>query len=117
MAREADGRYQLAFGHRRVEALRGLSARELWGTTVTLKVQPLTDKQMAHFALAENRAREDLTPVEEISAWAKVLREIPGETIQSLADAVRVDRTTMSKNLSILNLPPAGAGVGATPAR
>ena len=105
MAREVGGRYQLAFGHRRIEALRGLNAVGQWGTTVTLKVQELTDEQMAFIALSENRAREDLTPAEEISAWAKVLREIPGVTIQSLADAVGVDRTTMSKNLAILNLP------------
>ena len=107
MARQVEGRYQLAFGHRRIAALRGLHADELWGTTVTLKIQELTDEQMAFIALSENRAREDLTPAEEISAWAKVLREIPGVTIQSLADAVGVDRTTMSKNLSILNLPSA----------
>ena len=107
MARQVEGRYQLAFGHRRIEALRGLSACGKWGTTATIKVQPLTDQQMAYIALAENRAREDLTPAEEIRAWAKVLREIEGVTIQSLADAVGVDRTTMSKNLSILNLPPA----------
>ena len=106
MARQVEGRYQLAFGHRRIEALRGLSACGKWGTTATIKVQPLTDQQMAYIALAENRAREDLTPAEEIRAWAKVLREIEGVTIQSLADAVGVDRTTMSKNLSILNLPP-----------
>ena len=105
MAREVDGRYQLAFGHRRIEALRGLHAVGQWGATATLKVQELTDEKLALIALSENRSREDLTPAEEISAWAKVLREIPGVTIQSLADTVGVDRTTMSKNLAILNLP------------
>ena len=107
MARPANGRYQIGFGHRRVEALRGLRAGGQWGDTVVMKVKELTDKEMAFIALSENRAREDLTPAEEISAWAKALREIPDVTIQSLADAVGVDRTTMSKNLAILQLPQA----------
>ena len=106
MARDRGGRYQLAFGHRRVEAVRGLHRAGKWGGTVLLRVQDLSDKQMAFIALTENRAREDLTPAEEISAWAKVLRDIEGVTIQSLADTVGVDRTTMSKNLAILDLPP-----------
>ena len=105
MARHKEGRYQLAFGHRRIEAVRGLNSTGQWGETVTLKVRDLTDREMAFIALAENRAREDLTPAEEIHAWAKALREIDGLTIQSLADAVRVDRTTMSKNLAIVKLP------------
>ena len=107
MARHKNGRYELAFGHRRIEALRALSSEGKWGETVTLKVRELTDTQMAFIALSENRAREDLTPAEEIHAWAKALREIDGLTIQSLADAVGVDRSTMSKNLAIVRLPPA----------
>ena len=107
MARPAgDGvRYQLAHGHRRVEALRYLHESDRWGATVRLKVEQLSDQDMAYISLSENRARKDLTPAEEISAWAKVLREIEGVTIQSLADKVGVDRTTMSKNLAILDLP------------
>ena len=105
LAREQDGRFQLAFGHSRVEALKNLNRKGDWGPSVRLKVADLSDEDMAYIALAENRARKDLTPAEEIVAWAKVLREIPGVTIQSLADKVGVDRTTMSKNLAILDLP------------
>ena len=104
-AREKDGRYQLAFGHCRVETLRGLYERGEWEPTVKLKIVDLTDEQMAYIALTENRARRNLTPAEEISAWAKVLKEVAGVTIQGLADKVGVDRTTMSKNLAILDLP------------
>ena len=104
-AREKEGRYELAYGHTRVEALRGLHATAQWGPTVTLKVSPHTDEDMAYMVMEENRSRKDLTAAEEISGWAKILREIPGVTIQSLADRAGVDRTTMSKNLAILDLP------------
>ena len=105
LSRRAEGYFQLAFGHSRIEALKLLREREEWGPTVRLKVADLSDEDMAFIALTENQARKNLTPAEEISAWAKVLREIEGVTIQSLADRVGVDRTTMSKNLAILDLP------------
>ena len=97
--------YQLAFGHCRIDALRLLQEQGKWGATVRLKVQQLTDDEMAYIALSENSARQDITPAEQIRAWAKAITEIPGITIQSLADKVGIDRTTMSKNLAILDLP------------
>ena len=105
MARKSDNYYQLAFGHCRVDALRGLQEQEKWGSTVTVKVAPLTDQQMAYIALSENSARKDVTPIEQITAWAKALREIPDVTIQGLADKVGIDRGVMSRYLTILELP------------
>ena len=105
MARHKGGKYQLAFGHSRIEALRGLHAQGKRHSRVNLKVAKLADEDMAYIALTENRVRKDLAPAEELAAWAKVLSEIEGVTIQSLADKVGVDRSTMSKNLSILALP------------
>ena len=99
------GKVQLAFGDCRVAALRGLHADGRHNSRATLKIANLTDEAMAYIALAENTDRKDLSPAEKISAWAKVLREIEGVTIQSLADKVGVDRSTMSKNLAVLNLP------------
>ena len=96
--------YQLAFGHSRIAALRLLHSRKEWPATVTVKVAELSDEEMAYIALSENRARKDLTALEELSAWSRAL-EIDGVTIQSLADRVGVDRSTMSKNLAILKLP------------
>ncbi len=96
--------YQLAFGHSRIATLRLLHERKQWPANVTVKVAALSDPDMAYIALSENRARKDLTALEELSAWARAL-EIEQVTIQSLADRVGVDRTTMSKNLAILKLP------------
>ena len=111
MARRKENLFQLAFGHRRIDAIRGLHENGQWGPAVRLKVAELSDEDMAYIALSENRARKDLAPAEEITAWAKVLREIPGVTIQSLADKVGIDRSTMSKNLAILNLPDSVLGL------
>ena len=58
MARKSDSYYQLAFGHCRIDALRGLQEQEKWGSTVKVKVVPLTDQQMAYIALSENSARQ-----------------------------------------------------------
>ena len=107
MARPSgDGvRYQLAFGHTRIEALRLLQESGRWGNSVLIKVEDLSDERMAYVALSENRARKQLTPMEEISAWAKAVREIDQVTVQSLADRVGLDRSTMSRQLAILDLP------------
>jgi len=107
MARPAgDGvRYQLAFGHTRVEALRLLQGGGRWEGGVRVKVKELTDEEMAYIALSENRARKNLTPLEEIRACARAIQEIDGITVQSLADRVGVDRSTMSNNLRLLRLP------------
>ena len=96
--------YQLAFGHSRIAALRLLHDRKEWPATVMVKVADLTDEEMAYIALSENRARKDLSALEELTAWAKAL-EIDGVTLQSLADRVNIHQSTMSKNLSVLKLP------------
>ena len=101
---DGDDAYQLAFGHSRIAALRLLHERKQWPATVTVKVSDLSDEEMAYIALSENRARKDLTALEELSAWSKAL-EIDKVTIQSLADRVGVHYSTMSKNLAILKLP------------
>ena len=105
LLRPSGERYQLAFGHRRLAALEFLRIRNEWSDTVLAKVADLTDEQMAYAALSENKKRKDLTAVEEIRAWAKAIEEIDNITIQGLADRVGVDRTTMSKNLTLLELP------------
>ena len=104
LTRPVDDGFQLAFGHSRVAALRLLHSRKEWPATVTVSVSELTDEEMAYIALSENRARKDLTALEELTAWSRAL-EIDGVTVQSLADKVGVHQSTMSKNLAILKLP------------
>lgn len=74
------GRVQLAFGHRRVAAIRLLVAEGRWAGPVPISVRPLTNAAMAILALAENRKRQDITSLEESRAWRKALNEIEGLT-------------------------------------
>ena len=101
------GRIQLAFGHRRVEAARLLISDGRWphGAAVPIKIVPDDDRSMAMAALVENTEREDISRLEELRAYSKALEEIPELTIQGLASSIDLDRTTLSKNLSILQLP------------
>lgn len=98
-------RYQLAHGHSRVAAVRLLHESDRWGSSILVKVDNLSDDQMAYIALSENRARKNLTTIEEISAWAKAVRDIDAITIQSLADRVGIDRGVMSRYIDVLDLP------------
>ena len=102
---DAAGRFQLAFGHRRVDGLQVLRSRGDWGDTVTVVLADLTDAEMAYYALGENSTRRDITPAEQIRAWSRALREIEDTTIQALADRAGIARATMSKSLAILDLP------------
>ncbi len=92
-------RYQLAFGHYRVAALR-LLGRE----AVDVEVRHLSDAEMAVIALVENVKRIDVRPIEQYRAWKKAL-DIEGMTIQWLADSIGLDRSTISNYLRLLQLP------------
>ena len=108
LGREAEGgRVQTAFGHRRIAAVRLLIRRDRWqhGTAVPMKISPISDEQMAMYALTENTEREDISRSDELRAYQKALDEISGLTIQELARRVKLDRTTLSKNLAVLQLP------------
>ena len=48
---DAADRFQLAFGHRRVDGLQVLRSRGDWGDTVTVVLADLTDAEMAYYAL------------------------------------------------------------------
>ena len=105
LLRPVDGdRFQSAFGHRRIEAVRLLRSQGKWGDQVPAKLADISDEQMAYMALAENGTRKDISPVETLTAWKNAL-EIPGVTITELAARVGIDRTTMSSQLAVLDLP------------
>lgn len=97
----ADGKvsYELAYGHRRMAALRVLELEEH-----DLVVRELSDAEMAIIALTENVQRKDLTPIETYRAWAKAL-QIDGLSVVELASKLGLDRSTVSNNLRLLRLP------------
>ncbi len=103
--RTADGRIQLAFGHRRVAAIRLLYDKGEWERSIDMDVdEEITDEEMAVMALSENVARRQLTQIEVVRAHRRAVDET-GLSIQSLADKLGVSRGALSNNLRVLDLP------------
>ena len=101
--RREHGVVQLAFGHRRVEAIRLLVKQGKWQGGVPIVLRDLTDQQMAIFALEENAKRKDINPLEQLQSYRKVIDDGLMNVAQ-LADSVGQARPTVSNNLRILNL-------------
>ena len=99
------GGVQLAFGHRRVAAIKLLIEQGKWnGTTVPIVIRPLTDREMAVFAFEENRKRTDISPLDELMGYRKVIED-GLLTIQDMADTLGMARPTLSNRLRLLKLP------------
>ena len=101
--RREHGVVQLAFGHRRVEAIRLLASQGKWQGGVPIVLRDLTDQQMAIFALEENAKRKDINPLEQLQSYRKVIDD-GLMNVSQLADSVGQARPTVSNNLRILNL-------------
>jgi len=99
------GKYELAFGMTRCEAVKVLLQEGGWQGGVPVEVRTLTDAEMAITALAENGQRKDLTPLEQYRACQRALDTIPDLTITALAEPLGVERSTLSNNLRVLKLP------------
>ena len=98
------GRVQSAFGHRRTAACRLLHAEGKAGPQIEMDVAELTDEQMAIMALTENERRKQLTQIEVLRAHKRAIDET-SLTVQDLADRLGLDRSTVSNNLRVLELP------------
>jgi ParB family transcriptional regulator, chromosome partitioning protein len=105
----AEGRYQVAFGHRRLRA-----ASEL-GRPVRCIVKPLTDRELVIAQGQENSARADLSFIER-SRFAQALEEA-GYDRPTIMTALSVDKTVLSRMISVVNALPADliAAVGPAP--
>jgi ParB/RepB/Spo0J family partition protein len=101
---KADGRIQLAHGHRRVAACRIRAQRGSAPWQIEMETAVLTDEEMVLIALSENVERQQLTDIEVVRAHKRAVAET-SITIQALADKIGVDRATLSNNLRVLDLP------------
>lgn len=69
--RMKDGKVQLVYGHRRLQALKLLGYKE-----VEIEIDDLTDEAMAYQSLAENFQREDLTDLEKAEGIQQILQRL-----------------------------------------
>lgn len=91
--------YYIIAGERRVRACKRLGL-----TTIPAVVRDIDDKVMAEIALLENLQREDLTIIEEATAY-QTLIERYDLTQQELADRLGKSRAHIANALRMLKLP------------
>lgn len=96
--REAEGRYQIVYGRRRLIALREL------GQPVKALVRDLDDREAVLAQGQENSARRDLTFIEKAN-FARQLRDA-GYERKVVCDALNVDKTLISRMLSVADRVP-----------
>ena len=93
------GEYELIAGERRLRATKLAGLNE-----VPVIVRQADDKQRFHLSLIENLQREDLNPIEEGRAYARLSKEF-GATQEELAAALGKDRSVVANSMRLLNLP------------
>lgn len=94
-----DGKYEIAFGSRRLEAMKELGYKE-----VEVDIRKIDDPDMATMGICENLHRKDMTPVEMAWAYKRGL-DATKLTVQQFAEVVGVKDLTIRNYLAILNLP------------
>jgi ParB family chromosome partitioning protein len=100
LVKRQDGRYQLIAGERRLKAAQLAGLAEV----PAIVMNQMTDSESFQLALIENIQREDLTPLEEAEAYAKLL-ESGSITQEELATRLGKDRSTVANSIRLLALP------------
>lgn len=97
--RQREEGYELVAGERRWRAAQLAGLKE-----VPVVVKGLNDLQMMQIALVENLQREDLNPLEEARAYARLLNEF-SMTQEEIAFTVGKSRPVVANTLRLLHLP------------
>ncbi|GAA3318188.1 stage 0 sporulation protein Spo0J [Ectobacillus funiculus] len=92
--------YEIVAGERRFRA-----AKEANLETVPVVIRGLTDQQMMELALLENLQREDLTPMEEASAYQLLMDELKLTQDQLAKRLGKKSRPHISNHIRLLSLP------------
>lgn len=95
---EVPGRYQTAYGHRRIRA-----SREL-GRSVRAIVKTMSDRELVVAQGVENSARQDLSFIER--AFFAMRLEDAGHSRSIIQEALSIDRAEASKLLSVARSIP-----------
>jgi ParB family chromosome partitioning protein len=94
-----EGTFQLIAGERRFRAMSILGEK-----TVPVIVRHATEQQQLEVAIIENIQRQDLNPLEEATAYARLADEF-GLTQEEIADKVGKSRSQVANTIRLLVLP------------
>lgn len=98
VVREVGGKYELIAGERRWRASTKLGLDE-----VPVILREASDQDVLEMALIENLQREDLDPLEEAEAYARLSRDF-GLKQEEIAQRVGKNRATVSNAIRLLDL-------------
>lgn len=102
------GCVELAFGHRRWTAYRMLASDPAYAgrgvDSMPVRIEQLTDIQMADQAWSENEMRRQHTPIERALAIQQRMKKFNWSQ-QEIADHMRISRPVISNALRLLTLP------------
>lgn len=93
-----EGRYEIVFGRRRVQAIRGLRL------PVRAMVRHLDDKELVVAQGQENSARKDLSFIEKANFAAQMVKA--GFERKVICDALSIDKTVISRMLTVTDAVP-----------
>ncbi|GAE26209.1 chromosome (plasmid) partitioning protein ParB [Halalkalibacter wakoensis JCM 9140] len=99
VARKSIKGYEIVVGERRFRAAQKAGVKE-----VPVIVKELDEQKMMELALIENLQREDLNPIEEATAYAKLMDHL-SITQEKLAVRLGKSRPHIANHLRLLNLP------------
>ena len=99
IVRKHGSRFQLIAGERRWRA-----AQQAGLEKVPVLVRDVADHQVLEIALVENLQREELNPIEEASAYRRLISEL-GYSQEQVSSRVGKDRSTVANLLRLLRLP------------
>ncbi len=99
LRRGVNGRYQIVAGERRWRAAERAGLHKVHAV-----VRNIPDSKLLELALIENIQREELNPIEEASAYQRLIHNL-GLTQDEVAQQVGKDRSSIANYLRLLKLP------------
>lgn len=99
VVRCVDAGYELVAGERRLRA-----AKELHWTEVPVQIVEADPRESAELAIIENLHRKDLDPLEKAMSFQQYLERYES-TQEELAGRLKIDRSTISNLIRLLELP------------
>ena len=91
--------YEIIAGERRVKA-----SRIAGKTTIPAIIREFDDTEMMEIALLENLQREDLNPIEEATAYVKIM-QVKSLTQEEFAKAIGKSQAYVNNMIGLLRLP------------